>query len=260
MLNHPLLSQEAEAGLARRIKRGDPGAQHELVRHNLRLAWFFAQQFGGRGSAEDFIGEAVVGLYKAAERFDPKQGRFAKYAAFYLRDAMRRQRRFEGYRSAAKRADRAKPAEAAWRWLERTGREVSDAEIAADLGWSERRLRSVLWRARPVSLEMQIGEHGLRLGETMVDEAAVLPDAAAAKEDLWAAARKALESLEPRMRAIIERRFGFRAEGEIGAPGTSRQHSLRAVGCAVGLSGERIRQLERDALIELRRMMAAVGP
>ena len=62
------------------------------------------------------------------------------------------------------------------------------------------------------------------------------------------------------MRVIIERRFGFQAEGEIGALGKSRRQSLRAVGCAVGLSGERIRQVEREALLALRRMIAAGGP
>ena len=149
LLHHPLLTQEEEIRLVRRISASEAEASHELVRHNLRLAWHFVLRVrdrpGVRGNEEDLFGEAVAGLYRAAAKYElGRGGRFSTYASFYLRDALRTQRRSAGYRSAAKTVDRAKPVITAWSRLERTGRESGDAELAGDLGWTERRLRSVL--------------------------------------------------------------------------------------------------------------------
>ena len=98
MLDHPLLSKSAESGLARRIKKGDREAAHELVRHNARLAWVMAEQWAAgsreRGAeAEDLFSVAIIAIYKAADKFRPTKGSFARYAVFFIRDALRTETR-----------------------------------------------------------------------------------------------------------------------------------------------------------------------
>ena len=128
MLDHPLLSREAEAGLSKRIKAGDETARHELVRHNLRLAWAFATrgEVGGGARTEDLFGEAVVALYRAAKRFDAALGTFAQFCEFHLREAWRKHARFEGYSPSGSRALRAQ-AEQLRRLLAATAERLSFA-------------------------------------------------------------------------------------------------------------------------------------
>src|SRR5688572_31809632 len=79
MLDHGLLTKSAEFRLARRIQAGDDAAVHELVRHNLRLAGFVAERFAQRHPSldrDDLCSEAVLALYNAARKFDPRRGRF----------------------------------------------------------------------------------------------------------------------------------------------------------------------------------------
>lgn len=255
LLEHPLLTVEEEVRLVRRISDGDPEASHELVRHNLRLAWHFAlrvrERSGIRGNEEDLFGEAVAGLYRAAAKYElGRGGRFSTYASFYLRDALRTQQRSAGFRSAATAADRAKPVIAAWSRLERTGREAGDPEIAAELGWTERRLRSVLWRARPISLETPMTEFGRTLGELVADEATG-PDVEAERDDLHGAVRRAVGSLAPEARAVIERRFGF-AEKPV-------ESGFEAFGAKRRGKRIAIRQMEKATFAELRRLLASVA-
>jgi RNA polymerase sigma factor (sigma-70 family) len=242
LLDHPLLSPKEEARLGRRAARGEEAARHALVRHNLRLAWNFVQRCrhkpGVWGNEEDLFGEAVAALYRAAGKFRPGRGRFCSYAGWHLRDAFRRHRRFAGFRSEERAVDRVKPAVAAWRWLERTGREASDWEIAREIGWSEERLRGVLCRARPVSLEEPVGEFATSL-EELVSDGAAGPDRTVEENELRLAVRRAMERLEPALRAVIVEGFGFNGEAV-----RRRRMSLRE-------QGERKR-----ALTELRRMLA----
>ena len=258
MLDHPLLSREAEAGLSKRIKAGDETARHELVRHNLRLAWAFATrgEVGGGARTEDLFGEAVTALYRAAKRFDAALGTFAQFCEFHLREAWRKHARFEGYSPAGSRALRAQADQVTWRWLERTGREPCTSEIAAVLHWTGREALRARGRSRPLSLDLPMETDGARLMDTLPDEAAESPAATALRAELRALVRHSLAALEPRTRAIIERRFGFGSVGAADLPAKNRPRPLRAVGADLGLSGERVRQLEREGLARLRRMLA----
>jgi RNA polymerase sigma factor (sigma-70 family) len=228
------------------------------VRYNLRLAWAFATrgEVGGGARTEDLFGEAVTALYRAAKRFDAALGTFAQFCEFHLREAWRKHARFEGYFPAGSRALRAQADQVAWRWLERTGREPCMSEIAAALHWSSRETRSARGRSRPLSLDLPMETDGARLMDTLPDEAAESPAATALRAELRALVRHSLAALEPRTRAIIERRFGFGSVGAADLPAKNRPRPLRAVGAELGLSGERVRQLEGEGLAQLRRMLA----
>jgi RNA polymerase sigma factor (sigma-70 family) len=258
MLDHPLLSREAEATLSERIKSGDENACHELVRHNLRLAWAFASrgEVGGSARTEDLFSEAVVALYHAARRFDSNLGTFAQFSEFRLREAWRKHARFEGYPPARCRVLREQADRVVWHLLERTGREPHDSEIAAALGWTRRQARSARGRPRPLSLQLPIDGDGAPLMDIVADEATESPAAGMLKIDLRDLLRASLGALEPRTRAIIERRFGFESSGATDLPPKNRVRPLRAVGIALGLSGERVRQLENEGLAQLRRALS----
>lgn len=270
MLDHSLLPEKAEARLARRIRAGDESATHELVRHNLRLAGFLADRFAEHHPSidrDDLCSEAVLALYTAARKFDPRRGRFAHYAGFYVREALRvsvNVTRF-GQRRPPPAEDREAVADAAWRWLEQTGREADIDQLAFVLGWKRSRVARALGGPRTLSLDAPVTPNGVTLGDVLEDQSAVHADAFAALNDTTAAVRDAVEQLEPRARTIIEHRFGLSPNGstrgarrDVRLPQSREKnpHALRAVGAVVGLTGERIRQIERDALFALRRLLA----
>lgn len=197
----------------------------------------YRAQPGVVGNEEDLFGEAVAALYRASERYELGPARFSSYATFHLRDAFRRHRRFVGFRSEHRAAERAKPSLLAWKWLERTGREPGDTEMARELGWSKQYLWGVLCRAKPVSLEAPADEFGVPLAEVMGDDTSV-PNAVAERNDLRSVVRQAVDCLAPELRDVIERRFGLRLDGI----GEDR-------------STPTARIMEKQALTHLRRML-----
>ena len=258
MLGHPLLSRKEEAELARRIKMGDEEAVHELVRHNMRLAWVMAERWAGsppdRGAeAKDLFSAAILGLYKAAWRFRAKRGSFARYAAFFIRDALRAEVRKSAIVSEPPVAadDRRATAAASWQWLERTGREAAAHELADMLGWTERSVNKAQPHSRPLSLDAPAKEGPTSLGELIGDDSILPPDERCAAADAVEELRLALGKLDKRSREVITRRFGIGRSTE-GDP-------LRVIGEAVGLSGERIRQIEWTALAKLRAILTSDG-
>jgi RNA polymerase sigma factor (sigma-70 family) len=236
MLDHPLLSKEEEASLAMRIKTGDEKARHELVRHNLRLAWAFAVrgEAGRSVRTEELFGEAILALYKTSARFDAARGTFAQFCEFRLKRAWRRHARFEGYPSAVSqgspdRAEQNSPGD-------RLGRSAS---------------KKVRCNRRPYSIH----DESAISAATIPDESVASPDAAALSADQRDLVRRALATLDPRTRLVIERRYGFDSSGIDDTTAVNRLRPLRAVGVLLGLSGERIRQLEHEGLAELKRSL-----
>jgi RNA polymerase primary sigma factor len=244
----PGLSRDEEHELAGRIACGDRTARDELVQANLGLVVAIARRFLGRGlDLDDLVGEGNLGLIRAAEEFDPRFGaRFSTYAVCWIRQAIRE--------ALTHRASTIRVPEhmvgllAKWRRAERAiGRELGRApcfeEIAASLGLSDARkaLVSQALVAGRLLLESNIRSGpGDGLSVTVMDRHARAEEGVEAEEER-AVAWRLMGRLDDRERTIVMLRFGL--EGE--------PLTLEEIGCRLGVTRERVRQIEAGALLKL---------
>jgi RNA polymerase primary sigma factor len=243
---HPLLTAEEERRLARAVERGDLAAKDRLVRCNLRLVASVARRHVGRGlPMEDLLQEGVVGLIRAAEKFDWRRGtRFSTYAVPWIRQAISQALANTGrlIRLPAPQhlqAERLSRAERAL--LEQGAADPGVAELAAASGIEEAAVLRIRRADAPTaSLDAPVGDGGGRLGDTVADEREPVDVALAAARRRTV--RRSVERLGDRDRAVMRLRFGLDGGGE---------RTLGAVGEVVGLSPERVRQLESAALEQL---------
>jgi RNA polymerase primary sigma factor len=246
----PLLTPAQEVSLGRRAQAGERAAVHALVQHNLRLVVSVAKKYQNLGmSLLDLIQEGSVGLMRAAEKFDPARGfRFSTYATWWIRQAILRALneqsrlvRLPEYLSGRRAAvDHAREA-----LRERLGRTPSDAEVAREAGVPVEQVVALAQASRPVaSLDAPLGEDGeLALGDLIRDSEPGAEELAEA-DDRRGAVTQALSVLDQREREVIRLRYGLNDNG--------REHTLEEVGRTLGLTRERIRQIETKALRRLR--------
>jgi RNA polymerase primary sigma factor len=243
---HPLLTPAEERALARAIERGDLAAKDRLVRCNLRLVASVARRHVGRGlPMEDLLQEGVVGLIRAAEKYDWRRGtRFSTYAVPWIRQAIggalantgRLIRLPAPQHLQAERLSRAERA-----LQERGGGDPGEAELAAATGLPEAAVARIRRADAPAaSLDAPVGDGSARLGDLVADGHEPVEVALAAARRR--AVRRSVERLEGRDRDVMRLRFGLDGGGE---------RTLGAVGEVVGLSPERVRQLESAALEKL---------
>jgi RNA polymerase primary sigma factor len=245
---YPLLTAAEEVALAKRIERGDRGAKERMINSNLRLVISIAKRYQRQGlPLLDLVQEGTIGLNRAVEKFDWRRGyKFSTYATWWIRQACQRA---IANQSATIRVPthvnerRVKLARVRGELEARLGRQPMREELAEAAGLSLVHVDEALDAAEaPVSLNQTIGsEEDGELGDLFGDPNASNPEEEAAESLRRREIRRAVATLPERERQILELRFGFHGEPA----------SLEAIGKELGLTRERIRQLERDALAKL---------
>jgi len=247
----PMITHEREIELAQRIEMGDREAMKQFILANLRLVVSIAKRYVGRGlTLLDLIQEGNIGLIRAVQRYDWRRGhRFSTHATWWIRQAISRAVADKGrtirlpvyVNTALNRIRRERQ-----RLLQELGREPTEEELAEATGLDP--IRMVELQAAPgapVSLELPVGEdEEQELGDVLADTESASPEDIATKQTLKVEVQRVLEAvLTPRERLVLQLRFGL---------GNSQAHPLEQVGRELGITRERVRQIEAGALAKLR--------
>ncbi len=248
----PLLTKEREQQLASRIRKGDERAKREMIEANLRLVVAIASRYRGLGlPLADLIGEGNIGLVTAVERFRYEKGfRFSTYASKWIRQAVlkaladhSRTVRLPTNVIDALRRSRAVEDEI----FHSEGRQARLSEICSRLGFSGKRFAEIANAAATVSLDAAVGEDGeINLYEIIADKSLRQPDDEAFNRIESELLDNLLGELSERERNILAYRYGLK-------DGTVR--SLAETGRLVGITRERIRQIENRAIGKIRRLI-----
>jgi len=242
----PLLRADQEVTLAKRVERGDMAAKTQMIEANLRLVVAIAKPHLGRGlSFLDLIQEGSLGLIRAVEKFDYRRGfKFSTYAHWWIRQAVQRALADQArtIRIPVHMFERLnKVTYVRRRLVQRLGREPRPDEIAAELELTSEEVRQILRMAQfPISLEKPLGENeDAKLGDLVEDELAESPFEVASVSLRCEDVERSLAALPERARQVIELRFGLHG---------GRPRTLEEVGRTLGVTRERIRQIENTTL------------
>lgn len=244
-----LLTAKDERELATLIEQGDVRARDRMVRANLRLVVNIARGYVGKGlSLQDLIEEGNLGLLRAVEGFDPGMGtRFSTYASYWIKQSIKRAL----INSAKTIRIPAYMVELLSKWRrgsarlnEELGRTPTAEEIARVLGVPKKKL-SIIKKAIQVynsAPQSDQTDAGWSLGEMVMDERLKAPDEELLDHDVMSTVLELLESLESREATVLRMRFGL---------GMPQSHTLKEIGTQLGLTRERVRQIETEALAKL---------
>jgi RNA polymerase primary sigma factor len=252
-----LLTVEEEIELAARIKNGDRKAREQMIKANLRLVVKIAHDYEGLGlPLLDLISEGNIGLMKAVERFDPaKGGKLSTYASWWIKQAIKRAlaNQSKTIRLPVHLVDKiSKMRRTSAKLQEEFGREPTDEELGLELGISATRIAQLRTAAiRPASLDAAIGDDAENtFADIVPDENATTPDEQLDKRTLTRMLNQMVKTLNLREITILRYRFGLDGNGE---------STLDEIGAKMGVTRERIRQIQNTALSKLRRMFAELG-
>ena len=244
-----LLTAEEERALARRIAKGDMEARDHMVRANLRLVVSIARGYSSRGMLlQDLIEEGNLGLLRAVEGFDPTMGtRFSTYGSYWIKQSIKRALinssktiRIPAYMIELLSKWRRSTA----RLSDTLGRNPTNAEVARLLGVSKKKL-PIIEKAIHVHNSIPQTDQpdsGWSLSEVVMDERTSTPDEIMVKDDALKYVRDRIETMEEREATVLKMRFGL---------GDQEPRTLKEIGEHLGLTRERVRQIETACLKRL---------
>lgn len=245
----PLLSADDEQELAIAIGQGDVQARDRMVRANLRLVVNIARGYTGKGlSLQDLIEEGNLGLLRAVEGFDPAIGtRFSTYASYWIKQSIKRAliNTAKTIRIPAYMVELlSKWRRASTRLAEELGRIPTPEEVARVLGLPRKKLPIIkkaihIYNSTP---QTDQAEAGWTLGEMVMDERVKSPEDELVEGDDLTQVMRLLETMDPREAAILRMRFGLE---------DNEPRTLKEIGEQLGLTRERVRQIETEALNKL---------
>jgi RNA polymerase primary sigma factor len=250
----PLLTADQEKDLARKIiVESDPEARDHMIRSNLRLVVNIAKKYANRGMPlSDLIEEGNLGLLRAVETFDPDHGsRFSTYASWWIKQAIKRSL----INSVQPIHVPAYMVEMIARWKQTTvaleeqlGRSPTLEEIGKSLELPVRKARLIRRAVKAFSSpnQMPSQEGSMGLNEMLEDEKTLRPDEAVFNADELATIKKLLSKIDRREAEVLRLRYGLDEEEPL---------TLKEIGQRVGLTRERVRQIEKEALAKLNQIL-----
>ena len=259
-----LFTAEEEFECATRARAGDFAARQSMIEHNLRLVISIAKAYSGRGvPLSDLIDEGNLGLMHAIEKFDPELGfRFSTYATWWIRQSVDRALLYQGRAvrlpvnivrevQHVLRAKRLLENDAALTAIRPEGLRAED--IGALLGLEASHVSDLLAMAEaPRSLDASLEHQGdeQNMGDMLVDELSISPESQTQAHEVDALLGAWVGSLSAREREIIESRFGLH---------DTEAQTLEVISARLGMTKERVRQVQNEALSKLKRHFARQG-